>query len=136
MFKCNDCGCSFEKPDTTAERSEYFGATAIEYRPCCPNCKSDDIERTIICQVCGEPSKYDICENCERLITTERKILKYGEANREEIKLNPLYIGIMSVEEIETVLAEYLKRTGKYEQALDELKNSDYGDYIDWLKKQ
>lgn len=136
MFRCNDCGETFNTPSSLAEYSEYFGATAVEMRPCCPFCKSDDIEGVKQCAVCGEISEYDICEECEKLISSERKILKYGEENREEIKLNPLYIVTMSVEEIETVLAEYLKRTGKYEQALEELKYSDYAHYIEWLKER
>lgn len=45
MWKCYDCGATFEEPATYQENvGDFWGAPAYESFDCCPNCKSDDIE--------------------------------------------------------------------------------------------
>lgn len=43
MYKCIECGFTFEEPDYYDEAiGEYHGTPAIQRFYVCPNCKSDD----------------------------------------------------------------------------------------------
>lgn len=45
MFKCNECGAEFYEPDKYSEyMGEFWGFPAYDYFPCCPVCRSDEIE--------------------------------------------------------------------------------------------
>lgn len=45
MFKCEDCGATFEEVSTYQECvGEYWGAPAYETFGCCPRCKSTEFE--------------------------------------------------------------------------------------------
>ncbi len=45
MFECCDCGALFSEPATNREyMGEFWGVPAYEDFPCCPHCKSGEIE--------------------------------------------------------------------------------------------
>ena len=45
MYKCYDCGAVFSEPNTYREyMGEFWGTPAYDDFPCCPVCKSDEIE--------------------------------------------------------------------------------------------
>lgn len=72
MFKCNDCGCIFEEPETTRE---FHGLDyGYENQFSCPNCGGTDYEDSQSCEICGEEAWGDcFCENC---INEARLMLK------------------------------------------------------------
>lgn len=44
-YKCNDCNCEFDEPDSYEEyMGEFWGTPAYETFYRCPYCKSDDYE--------------------------------------------------------------------------------------------
>lgn len=46
MYKCGNCGCTFEEESIKEERiltGEYWGAPAYETVYCCPCCGVDDV---------------------------------------------------------------------------------------------
>ena len=44
-YKCNDCEAEFDEPDSYRECvGEFWGTPAYDDFPCCPVCKSDEIE--------------------------------------------------------------------------------------------
>lgn len=133
MLKCNVCGHVFEAGKVIKETSEYWGVPAYEPRLVCPQCESDDWSVQFTCEVCGAESENLICDSCVQELSRNDLIMEYGQGSRESIKLNPVFTMQMTVEEIETVLAEYLKKTGRYEKALQELKNNDHAEYGEWL---
>ena len=63
MFKCNDCGCEFDTPETTRE---FHGLDyGYENQYSCPNCGGTDYEDSTPCTICGENAwGSDFCECC------------------------------------------------------------------------
>lgn len=72
MFKCNDCGCTFEEPETTRE---FHGLDyGYENQYSCPKCGSTDYEDSVACDICGENAWGScFCEVCKR---EAKKMLK------------------------------------------------------------
>lgn len=67
MYKCCECGETFETPATIKEeRGEFWGMTCYEEISICPYCKSSEFDDMIKCPACGEymDSDRDYCENC------------------------------------------------------------------------
>ena len=45
MYKCNECGCIFDEPETWQEcRGEFWGVMSYETLAGCPKCYSLDYE--------------------------------------------------------------------------------------------
>lgn len=63
MFRCNDCGCTFEEPNVYYENHGLdYGAEKMNE---CPNCHSTDYEDSTTCSICGEYAwGSDFCECC------------------------------------------------------------------------
>lgn len=64
MFKCNDCGCTFEEPDVTREfhRLDY----GYENQYSCPNCGGTDYDDSTPCDICGEDAWGScFCDTCK-----------------------------------------------------------------------
>lgn len=72
MFKCMDCGCTFEEPETTRE---FHGLDyGYENQYSCPYCGSTDYEDSVGCSICGNWAWGScFCEDCKR---EAKKMLK------------------------------------------------------------
>lgn len=65
MYKCLNCGATFEKP---AEGPEYIDGILAYYYKLCPECRIDDIDELKKCSMCRETyitSEKDRCSTCE-----------------------------------------------------------------------
>lgn len=64
MFRCNDCGCTFEEPEVTRE---FHGLEyGYENQYTCPNCGGDDYKDSVKCDICGEDAWNGcFCDNCK-----------------------------------------------------------------------
>ncbi len=61
MYKCNNCSARFEEPSRkTITYEDYYGVSDLfqdSHRMdllICPECKDDDIEELMQCDICGE----------------------------------------------------------------------------------
>lgn len=60
MWKCNECGATFEIPKTVDDQA---GPYAV-----CPECEDEDIIRTVPCRQCKEQKPdnlEDYCDSCK-----------------------------------------------------------------------
>ena len=66
MYKCKQCERLFDTPEFVKERTGVFSegrAEEIEVG-ICPNCGSETYENVYPCEICGEYTEDDFCEDC------------------------------------------------------------------------
>jgi hypothetical protein len=84
MFKCEECGCVFEKPKKKTEKvGEHFGFPAYEESLVSSCCEEGYIE-VKECKICGEYSENDFCKDCE--IKVKKKFDSFMQEFTEEEK--------------------------------------------------
>ena len=70
-FICNECGDTFDYPNSVIERHPYGDTFATEEFGTCPACGGSDFETAKECEVCGAPvavsELYDLCAKCEKI---------------------------------------------------------------------
>lgn len=122
MFKCKECGCGFNTPDyeIIINRSEYWGGLVSEeyHEECCPDCRSTNFEEANECLICGEAVLADesisshICQICydEYVSDFDQVYNAMNGDNALDIKINGLVAGLLSEEEINNILHDYVKK--------------------------
>lgn len=53
MYKCFNCGAVFDELVRYQEHMDYERQTYSIYYGC-PNCRSDDVDQAVKCDLCGE----------------------------------------------------------------------------------
>ena len=64
MYKCNECGTTFEGRGRACEPYDEFDYPEYEKWTCCPGCGGDDLEKMASCLVCGAWWSDSLCEDC------------------------------------------------------------------------
>lgn len=91
MYKCDDCGCVFDEPQTWKEdRGECHGSSSYETVAGCPEC-GGTFEKAYYCKECdeyytgAEKLVFDgICEECLEKEITADNFFNFCEANKKE----------------------------------------------------
>lgn len=106
MFICEDCGrlredvgCYYEAHGELRANECDCGGVFVEAKEC-PSC--------------GEyinPHGAGLCDNCLENEMTVENAIELGEYNRESVKLNGFYLSIMTLEQIEYIIKDWVSRT-------------------------
>jgi DNA-directed RNA polymerase subunit RPC12/RpoP len=71
MYKCIDCGETFEEPVRETIMHWEVDTRLAEHTGSCPYCNSDDFEELILCPACKEnyiDGANDICKDCTQTV--------------------------------------------------------------------
>jgi DNA-directed RNA polymerase subunit RPC12/RpoP len=109
MYKCRDCGKVFENAEEKGTRGEYLPECT------CPHCGSEDYDKAIECEECGEYYLADdltegVCPECIKGFANDLEMCyKVGKCDEREIKINGFLLSMFEVEDIEKILLGTLK---------------------------
>ena len=113
-YKCLYCGHIFEEGEE-AIWSEAHG----EKWSGCPICRSG-FEETKKCSICEGVFLEDelkggcVCEDCLQEMSKDLSVCyEIGKQDRQETKINGMLLSILSVEEIEQILYNFIKENKK-----------------------
>lgn len=122
MYKCKKCGEVFETPSVKRLRNtvEYWGSISYEdhEEEICPCCGNDDFEEVYECTICGEYHFDDelacnnVCDECAEEYSGNLDIVYKAFDNRDdrmEIKVHPMIATMLSEEDINDILKDYIK---------------------------
>lgn len=117
MYKCLECGFVFDEPETYRENvGEYCGAPAYQDYKGCPECKCEDIEKLIACELCGEEFLEDelisgVCEHCVYLHGNDYEICRRisFDETEENVKINAFLAAALTEDEIDDILMSYIR---------------------------
>lgn len=122
-MKCLNCGHIFEDGEELRKSEkvgEFWGAPAYEEYPLCPLCESDEVEETCNCEICGGEFTSDelCCGVCDDCISDYQFDLEtcynIGKNAKEPIEINSFLTAMFSVEEIEKILIENLRKSSEF----------------------
>lgn len=108
MYVCLECGHVFD--DDFSVWTEPHG----ERRCGCPSCRGE-FEEAVECEICGgyfadSDLNSGVCEFCiEDLGNNLEVCYEISKDEKEDIKINAFLAAVLSAEEIEEVLIDYLK---------------------------
>lgn len=122
-YKCLECGHIFEEGESKRIR-EDDGYICV-----CPIC-GGDFKKTVNCSICRgefleEELNGGVCDECINEYRNQAKVcidIAEKEGTKSKINVNYLISCILSEEEINHILIEYIK---------NEKPNADCGEYID-----
>ena len=118
MFKCYDCGATFDEPKTYREQmGEHFGVPAYDTFACCPHCNGS-FDEAVQCEKCEEYFFADelndgICDECLEEAKNEYRYnvkVCYDVLKDEtmQIEINPVLAMLLKKSEIEDELLKML----------------------------
>ena len=86
IYYCNECMNFFGKDEVGFKREYHpeIGGNFYETFLVCPHCGSDDYEDAYECEICGEPTLTEICDECKHEVLDA--ISKFVEAQVTEHK--------------------------------------------------
>lgn len=117
FYKCNQCGRVFEEDELSywsESRGEFWGDSCEECGCGCPACHGD-FDEASECAVCGEVHRDDdlhggVCPGClDKYKTDFDACLKIMEGEKESVMINIAIVSMLSEDEIEKVLIDYIK---------------------------
>lgn len=146
MYKCKECGCSFEEPEIISDSVPYGnGYVNTPAETICPYC-GGDIEETEKCQICGcECLPDEIYENkcvycLQDEVCTIDNIFEYSQSTND-INDFVCFIFDNKIENINEACKELLKfiyecAPEKMEKLMDKYVQENFQDISDWWYKE
>jgi DNA-directed RNA polymerase subunit RPC12/RpoP len=120
-YKCLSCGHIFEDGEQARweEHRPYGMGYATESFDGCPICQGD-FEEAKQCKICGGEFLEDelkggcVCDDCLQEMSKDLSVCyEIGKQDRQETKINGMLLSILSVEEIEQILYDFIKENKK-----------------------
>ena len=113
-LKCNECGHIFDDCERAIWREAHG-----EMWSGCPICRGS-YDETKQCSVCGGEFLEDelkggcVCDDCLQEMSKDLSVCyEIGKQDRKEIKINGMLLSILSMEEIEQILYDFIKENKK-----------------------
>lgn len=128
MFKCKDCGLTYEEMEDAKEESEiinYGDRTYTEHYYVC-RC-GGGLEEVHKCKFCDNlvEEREEVCESC----LTMEKCVEIGEEHKQCLELNGFIASSFETSEIEEILLKVLKEA----EELKKFGKSDFKEYLESL---
>lgn len=136
MYKCFHCGFEFPDPKKVYDH----GTGGCDYE--CPNCESADIEEVAECAECGAMKCKDsllngLCEDCISIAAEDaRTAFLYGADRTDCVELNGLLAWVLTRNQIEAIITNYLMNNGDLFADAKEYCLDDKDDFSEWLAER
>ena len=109
VYACLHCGDVFD--GVLPKVREAYGE--IRDLMTCRVCNCSDYVEATKCKICGEwfgdYNGREVCDDCMMECATVENALSYGENNKVNVKVNELVTAILSEEQINTILTNYIR---------------------------
>lgn len=124
-YICDRCDQIFDQP----KRLKDMGGDIGEDVYVCPFCDCEDYEEVVECAICGDVVRESetencVCEKCVEKYATREHAERFGDENKDFVRINGFLASMFDDSEITTILWTEAKRRF-YESEL-ERKGHDY----------